>query len=405
MAARSAAGRERAQKAVFRTAAVTGVLLLAACGGRNEAPAPPPPSVAVAHPVVQMVVEWDEYTGRLAAIESVEVRPRVGGYLQSVHFADGALVQAGDLLFVIDPRPYEAVLARTRADLALADARLDLARKDLARAEVLLKTRAVSQEEADTRAATVRQAEASTAAQRAAVEAAALDVEFTRVTAPITGRAGRHLVTEGNLIVGGGAGAASTLLTTIVSLDPIYCYFDVDEQAVLKYTRLGQAGKRVTSREVQNPVEIGLADEDDFPHRGWMDFVDNQLDPDTGTLLGRAVVANTDLLLSPGQFVRLRLPGSGTYEAVLIPDEAIGTDQAQRFVWVLDDENRAQYRTITVGPRYESLRIVRAGLTRDDRVVTSGLQRVRPGLVLAPDEEPIPPCPSPALLPSPIPKS
>lgn len=373
------------------------VALCAACGK----PAPPPPaapSVAVAHPLVQTVVEWDEYTARLSAVSAVEVRARVSGYLQSIHFADGAIVKAGDLLFVVDPRPYEAVLNRAQADLTLAEARLDLARKDLARAEFLVKSRAISQEEADTRQATVRQAIASVGGARAAVDAAALDVEFTRVTAPIGGRVSRHLVTEGNLIVGGGTSNA-TLLTSIVSLDPIWAYFEVDEQAYLKYSRLNLSGQRPSSREVQNPVQVAVADEPNFPHTGWMDFVDNQLDPETGTLQGRAVVPNPDLLFSPGQFVRLRLAGSGRYEAVLIPDEAIGTDQAQRFVWVIDAENKAQYRKVTLGPRYEGKRIIREGLTGNDRIVVSGLQRVRPNIVVAPEEEPIPPCPSAGPLP------
>jgi RND family efflux transporter MFP subunit len=373
--------------------------LIAVTGCGKSAPPPqPPPSVGVAHPLVQTIVEWDEYTARLSAIQSVEVRARVSGYLQSIHFADGTVVAAGDLLFVIDPRPYEAVLNRSKADLVLAEARLDLARKDLARAEFLVKSRAISQEEADTRAATLRQALASVAGARAAVEAAALDVEFTRVTAPIGGRVSRHLVTEGNLIVGGGTSNA-TLLTSIVSLDPVYAYFEVDEQAYLKYSRLNLAGQRPSSREVQNPVEIAAADEPNFPHSGWMDFVDNQIDPATGTMQGRAIVPNPDLLLSPGQFVRLRLAGSGRYEAVLVPDEAIGTDQAQRFVWVIDAENKAQYRKVALGPLYEGKRIVRDGLGANDRVVVSGLQRVRPGIVVAPDEQPIPPCPSAPPLP------
>jgi RND family efflux transporter MFP subunit len=373
--------------------------LIAVTGCGKSAPPPqPPPSVGVAHPLVQTIVEWDEYTARLSAIQSVEVRARVSGYLQSIHFADGTVVAAGDLLFVIDPRPYEAVLNRSKADLVLAEARLDLARKDLARAEFLVKSRAISQEEADTRAATLRQALASVAGARAAVEAAALDVEFTRVTAPIGGRVSRHLVTEGNLIVGGGTSNA-TLLTSIVSLDPVYAYFEVDEQAYLKYSRLNLAGQRPSSREVQNPVEIAAADEPNFPHSGWMDFVDNQIDPATGTMQGRAIVPNPDLLLSPGQFVRLRLAGSGRYEAVLVPDEAIGTDQAQRFVWVIDAENKAQYRKVALGPLYEGKRIVRDGLGANDRVVVSGLQRVRPGIVVAPDAQPIPPCPSAPPLP------
>ena len=347
---------------------------------------------------MQTVVEWDEYTARLSAVRSVEVRARVSGYLQSIHFADGAVVAAGDLLFVIDPRPYEAVLSRARADLTLAQARLDLARKDLARAEFLVKSRAISQEEADTRTAAVRQAVASVGGARAAVDAAALDGEFTRVTAPIGGRVSRHLVTEGNLVVGGGTSNA-TLLTSIVSLDPIYAYFEVDEQAYLKYSRLNLSGQRPSSREVQNPVQVAVADEATFPHAGWMDFVDNQIDPGTGTLQGRAVLPNPDLLFSPGQFVRLRLAGSGRYEAVLVPDEAIGTDQAQRFVWVVDAENRARYRKVVLGPRYEGKRIVREGLGGEDRLVVSGLQRVRPNIVVTPEDDPIPPCPSAGPLP------
>ncbi len=368
---------------------------VAACG-KTAPPPPPPPLVTVAHPIEQTVVEWDEYTGRLSAIEAVDVRARVSGYLQSIHFQDGSTVKQGDLLFVIDPRPYEAVLTRARAELTLAEARLELARKDLVRAEFLVKSRAISQEEADTRTATVRQSEASSAAARAAVDAAALDVEFTRVTAPIGGRVSRHLVTEGNLVIGGGSGTA-TLLTSIVSLEPIYCYFEVDEQAYLKYSRLNLSGQRASSREVQNPVEVGTADESDFPHRGWMDFVDNVLDPATGTLQGRAILPNADRLLSPGQFVRLRLAGTGKYEAILVPDEAIGTDQAQRFVWVIDEENKAQYRKITTGPLYEGRRIVREGLSVQDRIVVAGLQRVRPGIVVAPEHKPMAPCPSPRL--------
>jgi RND family efflux transporter MFP subunit len=378
---------------------VVALALLVGCS-KPAPPATPPPSVGVAHPIVATVVEWDEYTARLSAIQSVEVRARVSGYLQSIHFADGAVVSAGDLLFVVDPRPYEAVLNRARADLTLAEARLDLARKDLTRAEFLVKSRAISQEEADTRAATLRQAVASVGGARAAVDAAALDVEFTHVTAPIGGRVSRHLVTEGNLIVGGGTSNA-TLLTSIVSLDPVYAYFEVDEQAYLKYSRLNLSGQRPSSREVQNPVEIGVADEPNFPHHGWMDFVDNQIDPSTGTMQGRAIVPNPDLLLSPGQFVRLRLAGSGRYEAVLAPDDAIATDQAQRFVWALDGENRAQYRKVTLGPLYEGKRIIREGLKGDDRIVVSGLQRVRPNIVVAPEDQPIPPCPNAPPLPEP----
>jgi len=374
---------------VATAVALASVLMTAGCTGpRDQAPLPPP-AVTVAYPIEQDVVEWDEYTGRLEAIESVEVRARVSGYLESIHFSDGSPVAEGDLLFVIDPRPYEAVLDRARADLELAEARLDLARKDLARAQTLLKTRAVSQEEADTRAATVRQSEASVAGARAAVDAAALDVEFTRITAPVGGRASRHLVSEGNLVLGGGSPNA-TLLTTIVSLDPIQVYFEADERAYLKYTRLGASGARPSSRDMQNPIWVALADEDDFRHQGWMDFVDNQLDRDTGTMLGRGLLPNPTHLLAPGLFVRVRLPGSGSQRVVLLPDAAVATDQAQRFVWVVDDESRARYRRVAVGALYEGLRIVRDGLTVEDRVVVSGLQRVRPGIVVDAAEEVIP---------------
>jgi RND family efflux transporter MFP subunit len=288
------------------------------------------------------------------------------------------MVKKGDLLFVIDPRPNEAALARARAEVDLAVARLDLARKDLTRVELLLRSRAVSKEEADTRAAAVRQAEASVAAARAALQGAELDVEFTHVVAPVSGRTSRHLVDEGNLVTGGSTG--STLLTTIVSLDPIHVYFEADEQAYLKYARLSQSGARVSSRDQPNPVLVGLADEKGFPHEGWMDFVDNQLDPSTGTMVGRAVLPNPDLLLSPGLFVRLRLQGSDTYRALLIPDESVGTDQAQRFVWVVDDESRARYRRVEIGPMHDGLRIVRKGLESGDMVVVAGMQRVRPDI-------------------------
>jgi RND family efflux transporter MFP subunit len=357
-------------------------LLAVGCGG-HEPTAPPPPAVTVARPIVEEIVDWDEYTGRLQATESVEVRPRVSGYVESIHFADGATVKTGDLLFVIDPRPYVAALDRARAEAQLSEARLALARKELGRAQKLLKSDTISQELTDTRATAAQEGEASLAAAKAAVAAAELDVEFTRVIAPIAGRTGRHLVDEGNLVTAG-----STVLTTIVSLDPIHVYFDADERAYLKYSRLAKAGARPSSREVNNPVRIGLADEDDFPHEGWMDFVDNQLDTGTGTIVGRALVPNPDLLLSPGLFVRLRLLGSAPYRAVLVPDEAIGTDQAQKFVWVVDAENRAQYRRVTIGTLRGTLRVVRDGLGPDDRVVVAGLQRVRPGIVVAPEERP-----------------
>lgn len=354
------------------------LLLLAACGEPPAPAPPPPPKVSVTQPVARTVTEWDEYTARLEAIDSVEVRARVSGYLESVKFTDGATVKEGDVLFVVDPRPYVAVLRRAEAELALAKARLDLADKRFDRASKLVARNAISQEEADTRAAEARQAAAAVQSAAAALEAAHLDVEFTEVRAPVSGRVGRKLVTEGNLI-NGGSGTQGTLLTTIVSLDPLYVYFEVDEQSALKYARLAQQGKRPSSRDQRNPVQVGFADEEGFPHSGYMDFVDNRLDPDTGTIIGRAVIDNPDLQWSPGLFARLRLIGSGDYPALLIPDEAIGTDQSRKFVYVVDAGDVAQYRVVDIGPIVDGLRVVRSGLDAGERVIVGGVQRARPG--------------------------
>src|SRR5882672_5255491 len=374
-----------------RWASLAAALLLASCGAR-PAPAPPPPKVKVVQPVAREITEWDEFTARLDAVDSVEVRPRVSGYLQSIHFEDGAIVHKGDLLFLIDPRPYEAALRHAEADLELAKSRLALARKNFTRAAGLLASHAISQEEADIRESNVRQAEASVDEAQATVDAARLDVEFTHVSAPVGGRVGRKLVTEGNLI-NGGVGTQGTLLTTIVSLDPIYAYFEADEGSLLKYDRLARLGQRPSSRDYKNPVHVALADEEGFPHPGVMDFVDNQVDRGTGTIVGRAVLPNPDLSLIPGLFARLRLPGSGEYRAILVPDEAIGSDQSQKFVYLVDGESKAQYRTVKIGPLVDGLRVVREGIGPEDRVIVAGLQRVRPGLKVDAQQEAIPPPP------------
>lgn len=365
-------------------------VLLAAAGCSEPPPVAemPPARVAVAKPIDRNVVEWDTYTARLEAVDSVEVRARVSGYLEAVRFSDGATVREGDILFVIDPRPYQAELKRAEAALRQARAQLELAGSRNQRAAKLVSSDAISREEADTRAAEANQAEASLQGAAAAVEAAKLDVEFTEVRAPISGRVGRKLVTEGNLI-NGGSGTQGTLLTTIVSLDPIYVYFEADERSYLKYTRLAREGTRPSSRDIQNPVEVGFADEEGFPHRGNMDFVDNRLDPSTGTMIGRAVLPNPDLTLTPGLFARLRLVGSGEYRALLIPDAAIGSDQAKKFVYVVEADDTAQYRAVTLGPLIDGLRVVREGLTADDRVVISGMQRLRPDTMVVAEERPI----------------
>lgn len=355
--------------------------------GCRPAPAPmemPPPEVTVAHPLQREVIEWDEYTGRLHAIDEVEIRARVSGYLESVHFIEGAIVEKGDLLFVIDPRPFEAVLRAAKAEYSRAQARLDLARNDLKRAETLLADKAISAEDYDTRSKTVQQSTAEVEAARAAIESAELDVEFTHIRAPIRGRTSRHYVTEGNLISGGLS--SSTLLTTIVSLDPIHCYFDVSERAMLKYTRLSLSGARASSRNAANPVFISLADEDGFVHEGRMNFVDNQIDPNTGTLRGRAIFPNPEDLLLPGLFVRLRLIGSGRYDAIQIPDSAIATDQSRKFVYVVDASNTVSMKEVKSGRIIDGLRVIEEGLTVDDVIVVAGLQRARPGAVVVPTE-------------------
>jgi RND family efflux transporter MFP subunit len=397
-------------------------LLCVAAGCRQAAPPPPPPStieVIAANPVVKQIVEWDEYTGRLEAIEFVSIRARVGGYLQSIHFTEGDIVKQGDLLFVIDPRPYEAAvrraeatvgqakaqeveskagLARMQAQRREADAQLALEQQSYRRAEQLVSTNAISREDFDIRTAALEKAqaaiesanadiasaEAAIVAATAAVgtaearlESAKLDLGYTQIRAPVSGRISRREVTEGNLISGGTAD--STLLTTIVSLDPIHCVFDADEAAYLKYARLAAAGSRASSRDVKNPVYLGLADEaPKHPHLGHMDFVDNRLDPGTGTIRGRAIFRNPDLLLTPGLFARARIPGSGTYDAVLIPNSAISTDQADKYVYVVADDGTIARQNIKVGPIVHGLRVVREGLTGKERIVTRGLQRIRP---------------------------
>jgi RND family efflux transporter MFP subunit len=321
-------------------------------------------------------------------VESVEIRARVSGYLQSIHFEDGALVKRGDLLFVIDPRPYEAALDEARADLTQAKVRIELASNDLDRAKRLFASRAISEEELDARTKEHRQAEASLEAAQAAEKGSALNLEFARIKAPVSGRIGRKLVTVGNLV--SSSGDKPTLLTTIVSVDPIHVYFTADERAFLRYTRLAEKGIRPSSRNVPNPVRLQLADEQDFPHLGHMDFVDNQVDRATGTMQGRAIFANPEGDLTPGLFARVKLLGEGPYEALIVPDQAIGTDQGQRFVYVLGADNVVTPRPVTPGRTLGDLRVIRDGLGATDRVVINGIQRIRPGISVTPVDGSIP---------------
>jgi RND family efflux transporter MFP subunit len=360
--------------------------VLAACGGGP--PPPPPPPVSVAAVIARDVTEWDEFTGRLKAVQSVEIRPRVSGYVTRIAFKEGGTVRAGDLLFVIDPEPFAAEVARTRAQLASARARASLAAQLRARADGLLKERAISQEEFDERASTERQALEDVRAAEASLRTAELNLGYTRVTAPIAGRVSRAEITEGNLVSGGG-GSPATLLTTVVSLDPIYAEFDGDEQVYLKYSQLARSGDRPSSRDARNPVRMGLANEDGYPHEGYMVFVDNQLNPETGTIRGRAVFENKDGRFTPGLFARLRLLGSGTRHRVLVDDRAVGTDQDRKFVLVVDGKNTASYRPVKLGRMVDGLRVVLDGLQPGEKIVVVGLQRVRPGMTVVPTEVPM----------------
>jgi RND family efflux transporter MFP subunit len=304
-----------------------------------------------------------------------------------VNFKEGQIVKKGDLLFVIDPRPFQALQAAAQAEVVGAESRLELAQSDLKRSEPLVESGAVSTEELDTRKSTALAAQASLDAAKARLEQAKLDVEFTQIRAPIDGRISNYIVTVGNLITGGvNAGAQATLLTTIVSLNPIHCVFDANEQEYLKYTRLAASGRRPSSRDVPNPVRVALADEREFRHEGRMDFVDNRIDPLTGTMRGRAILDNPDGLLVPGLFVRVRLIGETRAGTVLIPDAAIGTDQANRVVYVVDDKNVVVMRIVTTGRLIDGLRVIASGLSGDERIVVKGVQRVRPGSTVSPHE-------------------
>jgi membrane fusion protein, multidrug efflux system len=370
----------------FKLRVMAGVLGLLAAGCQKQASpasaAPPSPPVTVSQPVSKEVVEWDEYQGWVEAVDTVAIRARVNGYLDSIHFKDGADVEKGQLLFVIDPRPYKAELDRAEADLAQAQTRFDLASNDMARADRLLKVKAISEEDADSRSKAERTAAAAIQSARASVEVAQLNMEYTSVKAPISGRIGRKMITEGNLV--NANLAESTSLATIVALDPIYCRFDADEQSILKYQQLARQGQHENLRGGKWPCEIELANETDFPHKGVLDFVDNQVDTTTGTMRVRGVFSNPGRVLQPGFFARIRVPGSAAYPALLIPDQAIGSDQDQKFVYVVDGQNKVQYAPVKLGPLIDGARVVREGLHSNDWVVVNGLMSVRPGAEVSP---------------------
>lgn len=359
-------------------------LALTACGEKpqQQAAAAPPP-VTVAQPVKRTVTDWDEFTGRFEAIEEVQVRARVGGFVTNVEFKDGDMVHAGDLLYIIDPRPFEAVATQADGQLAAARAQTELAKRELDRGLNLVQSSAVSEQSVDQRRQALQAAHASETVAEGALKAAQLNVEFTHVMAPITGRVSRHLVSTGNLVSGSDNGA-STLLTSIVSLDPIYIYFDVDEATYIRNSKLWFEGKRPSSRDTPNPVQVTLTGETKPSHEGKMDFIDNRLDVSTGTLRSRAIIPNKDLSILPGQFGRVRIIGSSPYEALLLPDTAIATDQSRKIVFVVKDDDTVEARAVELGPLDNGLRVIRTGLTPEDKVIVDGLQRARVGAKVAP---------------------
>jgi len=345
---------------------------------------PPPPAVTVSQPIQRELVEWDEYTCQFAAKEYVEIRARVSGYLTEIHFEDGQLVKAGDLLFVIDPRPYEATLASARAQLAQGNAQVELATRQLERTAELRKKDFEPASTYDQRVSDLKVATAAVEAAKAAIRSAELNVGFTRVTAPLTGRISNHQVSIGNLISGGDA-ATTPALTTIVSLDPIYFYFDMSEGDYLAYQRATAAGMLTEARDTSPPVYAHLTDETEWPWKGQLNFLDNQVDRGAGTIRARATFSNPGYFLTPGQFGRIRIPASQQYVAILVPDGAVVTDQSRKLVMTVKEDATVEPKVVRPGPMTDDgLRIIRSGLAPSDRVIISGLARVQPGNKVTP---------------------
>jgi len=349
------------------------------CHQEASPPAPPPPSVTIAKPVQKEIVEWGEYTGRTDAVESVEIRPRVSGYINSITFKAGDLINKGDLLFVIDPRPYQATLDQAIGQLRQAEAQQQLAEANFARASKLRTTNVISREEYDTDAAQKSQAEAQCVASRAAVNSAQLNLDFTQVKSPIGGRIGREQVTVGDLVQ-----SDTTLLTTVVSIDPIYAYFNVDERTVWKYVGQIKEERLSDARSAQTPLFLQVESEKGFPHEGVINFINNTFNSSTGTLQVRGRFPNSNGFLIPGAFVRIRVPGTPKYQAILVTDRAIGTDQAQKFVLVLDENNVVQLRLVQLGPNIDGLRVVRSGLKGNENVIINGIVNAHPGSKVSP---------------------
>jgi RND family efflux transporter MFP subunit len=342
-----------------------------ACSPKKPPPEAPP-TVLVAKPLQRKMVDWDDYVGRFVAVNSVDVRPRVSGYIQSIGFRDGEIVRKGQVLFVIDPRPYQAALTQARGQEAHAQATLSNAKVELTRAEKLLADRAISEQDYQTRLAAEQQAAADLITAQGQVQTAALNLEFTRVIAPLNGRISDRRVAIGNLV-----SQDTTVLTNITDLDPIWFTFDGAESLYLKYDRENEAGSRPQSRRFANPVEIRLQDQPDYAIRGRMDFVDNTLDPNSGTIRGRAVVPNPKLILTPGMFGHLRLLGSGSYMGLVLPDSAITAQQSDQIVYVVDRDGKVSQKKVQTGPLVDGLRVVRSGVSADDEVIISGVQKAK----------------------------
>ncbi len=366
------------------------LLVLSGCQQANQGPPQmPPPQVTVAHPLQKEgMIDYDEFTARLSAVESVDIHAQVSGYLQKVNFKDGQEVKKGDLLCLIDPRPYQAIVDRVQAELDRARSQLELADNDFKRAQQLSQSKAISVEELDLRGKTWNEAQFAVKSAEASLEAAKLNLDYTRVEAPIDGRLGRALVTEGNLVNGGGTNP--TLLTTLVSVDPVYAYADVDEATVLKYQQLDREGLRKNNNGVI-PAALALGNTSAFAYSGSIDFINNTIDSGTGTLQVRAVFANPKRDLIVGEFGRLRVTGSGKYTGLLIPDYAIGADQEKKIVYVVGPDKTLQTREVVPGALEGGLRVIRSGLTADDEVVLDRLMILRPGMPVTPKEQPIVP--------------
>jgi RND family efflux transporter MFP subunit len=359
---------------------------LAGCGEGQKQAGPPPPNVTVETPSKRTIVDQDEYVGRFVAVDVVEVRARVSGYLDKVHFQDGQIVKQGDLLFTIDKRPFQNTLDQARANLETARSNVVFTQSDLTRGQSLLRDRTISEQVFEQRSQAARNAQAAVAANEALVRQAELDLEFTELRAPITGRIGDRRLSPGNLVTGG-TGGNTNVLAIIISTDPIRFEFTFDEASLLRYERLAREGTTDITSRGNTPIRLRLIDEPDFSHHGRVDFLDNVVERATGTIRGRAQFANGDGLFTPGMFARAQVPASAPYPALLVPDAAVGTEQARKYVLVVGPDNVAKQKYVTLGDVVDGLRVIKTGLNADDRVIINGLMRARAGSKVAPREQ------------------